>query len=69
MGYRAHPQPAGFSGLGLAAGSVFWALLMAASATLVLTLWNWQDPDQVNRIILFYFVGGLIAWPVAVFLL
>ncbi|MGH6762861.1 MAG: hypothetical protein ACRECW_14875 [Phyllobacterium sp.] len=59
----------GFSGPGLVAGSIFWAALMAASATLVLTLWNWRSPDQVNLIIALYFIGGLLAWPLAVFML
>jgi hypothetical protein len=47
------------------AGSLFWALAMSAGAGLSLYVRHWYRAHQAFELILIFFAGGLLAWPLA----
>jgi hypothetical protein len=49
----------------LAAGAVLWALVMGASAWLKLDMEGWQTSASIRSVVLIFFAGGLIAFPLA----
>lgn len=46
-------------------GAVIWAVLMAASAYLQLTLHEWATPTHINLVTSIFAGGGLVAFPMA----
>ncbi|WP_292323743.1 hypothetical protein [Mesorhizobium sp.] len=47
-------------------GAVLWGLAMAASA--FLNLYHWETPGRIRFVVLFYALGGVLAFPVGLML-
>lgn len=43
-------------------GALLWGLAMAASA--FVNLYYWETPDRIRFVVLLYFIGGALAFPV-----
>lgn len=49
------------------AGALCWAIAMAAGAGLAILLRGWYRPPVVMELLVIFFLGGLVAWPLARF--
>lgn len=45
-------------------GALLWGMAMGASAFLNLRLYEWETSDRVRFVVLLYFTGGALAFPV-----
>lgn len=50
----------------LVAGALVWGVVMAASAWLGLWWREWETGDHIFRIVLLFFIGALVAYPLAI---